>query len=267
MNRALSVVALAGLVVGLSSLASGQTVLTQWNFNSTVGTTTPSTGAGTASLVGGTTATFASGNASGGSTDPVTDATDFGWNTTTYPAATATSGTNETLGVQFLASTLGFQNITVSWDQRHSNTNSRFWAFFYTIDAGATWTRLSVSAANANPGTTPAGGAPANAAGLFGPNGTFSAFDGTVTGAGDDWFNGRSVNLTGIAGVDNNPNFGFRVLASFGDGATYQASSAGVYGGGTARFDMATVSGTLIPTPGAVALLGLGGLVAGRRRR
>ncbi|MCU0688901.1 MAG: hypothetical protein MUE97_04070 [Phycisphaerales bacterium] len=267
MNRALSVVALAGLVVGLSSFASAQTILTQWNFNSTVGTTAPSTGAGTASLVGGATATFASGNASGGSSDPVTDATDFGWNTSTYP--TVVAGTNETVGVQFLASTVGYQDITVSWDQRHSNSNSRFWAFFYTIDAGATWTRLSVSAANANPGITPAGGAPASTAGLFGPAGTFSAFDiANVTGAGDDWFNGRSVNLTGIAGVNNNPNFGFRVLASFGDGTTYLPSGTGNYAGtGTARFDMATVTGTLIPTPGAVALLGLGGLVAGRRRR
>jgi hypothetical protein len=259
--------ALIALVAAAGS--ANAAVVTQFNFNSNpsdantaTGITTPSTGAGSISTIGGVTNIFASGDASGGSTDPnVGD--DSGFQTTSYPSASAG---NETAGIQVFASTVGFTDISVSWDQRHSNTSSRFWAFFYTID-GSSWTRLSLSAANANPGATPSAGAPASTAGLFGGNGTFSAFDGSQTGAGDDWFNGRTVNLTGIAGVANNANFGFRVVSSFGSGSSYVASSGGNYAGtGTARFDMVTVSG-IVPTPGAAALMGIGGLVAARRRR
>lgn len=268
--RLCAIVAAAGMFAS----AVNADIITQWNFNGTSATTipggtaspTPSTGSGTASLIGGTTASYASGIASGGSSDPVTTSpNNFGWGTTTYPAASAA---NETAGVQFLVSTVGYQSITLSWDQRHSNSASRFWAFYYTLDGGTNWTRLNVDASNASAGATPAAGAPASAAGLFGGNGTFSAFDGTVTGAGDDWFNGRSVNLSAIPGADNNANFGFRIVSSFGSGTAYASSSGVAYGaGGTSRFDMVTVNGTVIPTPAAAALLGLGGLAAARRRR
>lgn len=270
MSRKLS----AALTAALSGVAASVTfadVITQWNFNSNpadgntaTGVTTPSTGAGSLSNIGGTTSLFASGDASGGSSDPAAG-DDAGFQTTSYPAASAA---NETAGLQVFASTVGFQDITVSWDQRHSNTVSRYWAFYYTLDGGSNWLRLALDITNANAGTTPAGGNPASAAGLFGPNGTLSAYDGAVSGAGDDWFNGRGVNLTAIPGVANNANFGFRVVSSFGDGTAYLASSGGTYAGsGTSRFDMVTVGGALIPTPGTMALVGLGALVGLRRRR
>lgn len=254
---------------------SAADTITQWTFNgadasSVPGGTaspTPATGTGVASLIGGTTASFASGIASGGSSDPVNSSPpNFGWNVTTWPAATAN---NETAGVQFTASTAGYENISVSWDQRHSNSASRFFAFYYTTD-GTNWTRLSVGPSNATPGVTPVGGNPASTPGLFGNNGTFSAFDGTVTGAGDDWFNGRSVDLSSITGVNDNPNFGFRIVSSFDDGSNYVSSSANAYATtGTSRFDMVTISGTVaIPEPSAAAagLLALSGLIFRRRR-
>jgi len=266
----MSRILVCALVAGLAASAASADVFTQWNFNSNpadaataTGTITPNTGSGTLSSIGLTTNLFASGDASGGSSDPATG-DDSGFQTTTYPAASAN---NETAGLQVLASTVGWENLIVSWDQRHSNTASRFWAFYYTLD-GSAWTRLAVDGTNANPGATPASGAPANTPGLFGGNGTFSAFDGTVTGAGDDWFNQRSVNLSSIAGAADNANFGFRVVSSFGSGSSYVASSGGTYGtSSTSRFDMVTLNGTAIPTPGAFALLGLGGLMAMRRRR
>ncbi|MFN3706583.1 MAG: hypothetical protein ACK4WM_11400, partial [Thermoflexales bacterium] len=52
-------------------LASASSVITQWTFNG--GTTTPAVGSGTASLVGGTTASFAQG---------VGGESNGGWNTT-----------------------------------------------------------------------------------------------------------------------------------------------------------------------------------------
>lgn len=248
------------ILCGIFASAASADVITQWNFNSVTpdanaatGTTTANIGAGTASLFGGTTATFASGDASGGSTDPATG-DDSGWNVTTWPAASAA---NETAGVQFNVSTVGFQNISVSWDQRHSNSASRFVAFFYTTD-GSSYIRLNLDASNATVGVTPAGGNPANLPGLFGGSGTLSAFDGTVTGAGDDWFNGRSVNLSSIAGADNNPNFGFRILSSFGSGTGYVSSSGAAYATtGTWRFDMVTISGvSAVPEPTSMVLLG-----------
>jgi hypothetical protein len=242
-----------------SGVASGDTI-TQWTFNSVpgdantaTGTTAPEIGTGTASLIGGTTASFASGDASGGSSDPnVGD--DSAWNATTWPTLNAN---NETAGVQFLSGTTGFQDIVVSWDQRHSNSASRFFAFYFTTD-GNTWTRLSVDGTNASPGATPAAGNPASTPGLFGANGTFSAFDASVAGAGDDWFNGRSVNLTSIAGVNNNPNFGFQIVSSWDSGTGYSASSGNAYATtGTSRFDMVTVSGTAaIPEPSAATAAG-----------
>lgn len=246
-------------------------VVTQWNFNSSTpdantstGTLTPNIGAGTASLVGGTTSTFASGDASGGSSDP-SAGDDSGLNVTTYPAASAN---NETAGVQFAASTAGFTDIVITFDMRHSNTSSRYFAFYYSTD-GVNFTRLAVSGANGFAGTTPAGGNPASTAGLFGSNGTWSAFDGTVAGAGDDWFNGRGIDLTGVPGVSNNPNFAFRIVSSFDAGSSYAASSGGTYStSGTTRFDMVTING-VVPAPGtaALALLGVGAIAGARRRK
>src|SRR5437667_382801 len=80
-------------------------VIAQWNFNSvppdnskSTGTNVPSYGGGAASLVGGVTATYATGSTN----DPAISADDTGWNTSGYPG----QGTgNETAGVQFNVST------------------------------------------------------------------------------------------------------------------------------------------------------------------
>jgi len=45
---------------------------------------------------------------------------------------------------------------------------------------------------------------------------------------------------------------------------TYDGATGG---GGNARVDNLQINGTLIPAPGSVALIGLAGLMAGRRRR
>lgn len=236
-----------GIVAALTALSSADFnpgTLTQWDFNGSSTATvpggtaspTPSIGAGTASLFGGVSATFASGTANGGSTDPVdTTPSNYAWNTTGYaPQGTENGGR----GVQFNVSTEGWDKIVVSWDQRHSNTSSRFVQFLYTTD-GLNFTNAGLD------------------------NG--GLFEGT---AGDTWFNGRTVDLTSIAGVANNANFAFRVVAAFGPAGGYVASnsSSNYAGTGTWRFDMVTVSGNLVPAPGALALLGLAGLVARRRR-
>jgi predicted extracellular nuclease len=95
------------------------TTIAQWTFEGDV--ITPSSGSGTASLVGGTTASFATGFPSSGR----------GWNTTTYPA----QGTgNKTRGAQFTVSTLNFSSIVFSFNQRHSNTAANTIVVQYSID-------------------------------------------------------------------------------------------------------------------------------------
>jgi len=138
--------------------------------------------------------------------------------------------------VQFNVSTLGYDKIYVKWDQRNSNTGSRWVQFLYTID-GTNFTSSGL-----------AGG------GVFDIN------------LGTTWFNGLTASLGSIAGVADNANFAFRLVAAFGPTGAYEGS-AGNYGtSGTWRLDMVTVGGNIIPSPGALALLGVAGLVTRRRR-
>jgi len=225
-------------LAGIAAVANAD-IITQWNFNSTpsdnssaTGTLDPNIGAGTASLVG-TTGAFGSGDANGGSTDPEggSPTNDSGWQITGFAAQGQDSGNR---GVQFQVSTLGYTNIIVTFDQRHSNTSSRFYDGQYTVD-GTNWVTAVTFEAN----------------------------------AGDTWFNNRTIDLSAVSAANNNANFGVRVVAVFATGTNaYTAStSTSTYAAtGTARFDMVTVNGDVIPTPGAVALAGFGGLLAARRR-
>src|SRR5687768_3150519 len=110
---------LKGLVLATLFLASASNsravVLAEWNFNSvepdgmaTTGTNIVSAGAGTASLIGGTTNIYSTGSPR----DPAADDSD--WNVRTFPVQGAG---NKTAGVQFDVSTLGYERIVVNWEQ------------------------------------------------------------------------------------------------------------------------------------------------------
>jgi hypothetical protein len=212
--------AVAAMAIGSGALAG---IITQWNFEAQM--LNASTGTGLASLVGGTTSTFATGFAGTGT---------FALNTSTYAA----QGTEDrTRGVQFSGSTAGYDSITLTWNERHSNTSANTVAVFASAD-GTNWTEVQVF-----------------------------TFTPAATGTGDTWYQ-RSVTLN--ASYANAANFGFRVLAAFNPGSSgYLASrSTSTYGtSSTLRFDDVTISGNLIPAPGAVALVGLAGLVTTRRRK
>lgn len=208
------------------AFAQAQTTLAQWNFNGTApevvpgGTSAPQTiiGTGIASLVGGTTATFASGTASGGSSDPVvTTPENYGWNITNW----ATSSTeNKQRGVQFQVSTTNYTGITFKFDQRLSNTAANTWVVQYSTN-GTSWTDAQ----------------------------TFT-FEPAATGTGDVWYNTRSVDMTGITAINNQATVFFRIVAAY-DPTTndYRASrSTSSYATtSTSRFDMVTiVAGTTL---------------------
>jgi len=217
----ITILTLSAMAVAGSAHAA---VVTQWTFESQ--TTAPSTGSGSASLVGGTSATFATGFAGSGT---------FAWNTTNYAA----QGTGDrTRGAQFLASTAGYENITLTWNERHSNTSANTVAVQVTTD-GTNWTEVQVF-----------------------------TFTPAATGTGDTWYQ-RSVSLS--AAVADSAGFGFRVLAAFDPTAGQYLASRSTSSYGTAstiRFDDVTISGDaiVVPAPGAVALLGVAGLVGSRRR-
>ncbi|MFN4242668.1 MAG: PEP-CTERM sorting domain-containing protein [Tepidisphaerales bacterium] len=240
MKLASKLVLAAAAVAVSAPLASASVILAQWNFNQSASMPVPNpyptaVGSGTLSLIGGVTVTLASGTANGGSTDPVnTTPPNYGYNVTTFPA----QGTNDrTAGIQALVSTVGYLDIQLRWDQRHSNTAARHVQVQYTID-GVNFTDI-------------------------GP-----LFVGT---AGDTWFNGRSVDFSAVPGVDNNPNFGIRIVSAFDPGlgnAYVPSNSTSTYAsGGTWRFDMLTISGTVIPEPATLGLLAPAVLVLGRRRK
>jgi hypothetical protein len=222
----LNVVAVTLLALLRNAQAS---TIAQWNFNSptpdgspTTGTTAPSAGSGTASLVGTTTATFAMGDLIN---DPA--ATDnSGWSTAGYPAATSPNRG----GVRFDVDTTGYESITISWSQRNSATASRYGRLQYTVD-GSNFTDADVIAITA-----------------------------------DSIFVAETVNLAGIPDVANAPAFGFRIVDEWESAATGSGSAAYVatklgstYGtSGTWRFDMVTVSGTVIAganTPPSISSL------------
>ncbi len=236
MNTSKHLLTLVALLAAGLAGAQAQTI-SLWNFNSnpadgsaSTGTTAPALGLGTASLIGGVTGAFGSGDANGGSSDPFTSSPtdDSGWQTTGYAAPT---GANKSTGVQFSVSTLGYTDIKLSFDVRHSNTSSRYERVQYSLD---------------------------------GIN--FIDSVGFTGAAGDTWFNNRSVDLTGIAGVANNANFAFRIVSEWESTATGSGANAFLASNpsssyatsGTWRFDMVTVSGVMVPEPTALSVAGLG---------
>ncbi len=149
------------------------------------------------------------------------------WGTSSYPV----SGSNKMCGIQFNVSTVGAQNISVSYDSRVSSTASDYERLQYTSD-GISWTDFPAS----------------------------STFNG-VYGSGNGGFQPFTNNLTGFPGADNNPNFGIRIVTEWQSTATYGISTntnylgtannytsgaSGNFAAGTVTYDIVTIWGDAI---------------------
>jgi hypothetical protein len=220
------------LLVVLSALSmstlNAQSHIALWNYNAIVGAPTAPVadlGTGTSSIVGSLVAAAA---ATG--MDPIIN-NGCGIQNGTAPGAwsfTASPGaTNESSGVQYNVSTVGFQNIFFTWDQRCSNTATNTMRVKYTLD-GTIWADFVMTDQN----TTYCNGV------LDG-----GRFQNSAVG---DNYRRVSVNFTSITGANNNANFAVRVLA-----AQYQTTGqfrqtltpASVATSGTWRFDNVSVEG------------------------
>ena len=201
-------------VAHINLVATPSFKLAEWNFNSPAPDNNTATGTTTAS-VGAGEATLLPGNsaafANGAFADPATAGTDnSGWNTTSYPAP----GTSNKLGgAQFTLSSVGYKNLLVTWQQRNSATASKYARLQYTTN-GTTFR-------------------------------DFTAHTMLNTNTGFEFF---QSDLSGVAGVNNNANFAFRIVTEFQSTATgsgladYVPTSPGNYStGGTIRFDMVEV--------------------------
>lgn len=161
-----------------TALSFGQTTITQWNFDAS--NATPNVGTGTITLIGGPTAPVAPNDFPAGN-----PGTGKAMSSENYPAQGTNSGT---AGFRIATSTVGYSGLSISFEQRGSNTGSRWSRYEYTAD-GTNWTALG------NNGGAIINGWPASV-----------------------------VTVALPANADNNPNFAFRIVSIFSPNAFVENS-------------------------------------------
>lgn len=138
---------------------------------------------------------------------------------------------------QFQVDATGYEEISITWDQTSSSTGPRDFDLQWSTD-GINFT-------------------------------TITAYQPLVNGAPNPPWNATTSSplytnsVTGPGNLDGQATVYFRLTQT-----TNIAENGGtVAGTGTDRVDNIIIEGSPVPTPGSFALLGLGGLVAMRRRR
>ncbi len=276
------------LIVGALPQASAQSVITAWTFdNLTSGTANlapaPSFGSGSASSVGmGSTAPapFPTSGATGPDASnidnvPGTDTNNSGSGNNAWQIV-GTNGWNTaaaigTQGAQFNVSTVGFTNISFSFDIEMTSKGEANFQVQYSTNGTSNWQ-------NATSLTAAAATSPATISVLTNTTSTNpSIVSGTyvnvfTSGSNDTWFNGINVNLSSITAANNDANLAFRIVNAATGTSDIVLHNGSVENNtsGNWRLDDVTTSGlTAIPEPSAWALLAgaaaLGVAVVGRR--
>jgi len=205
-----------------------QNTIALWNYNTITGSPAnpiADVGTGTSSAVGSmVVAPAATGM------DPIIN-NGCGAQNGTNPGAwafTANPGaSNESSGVQYNASTIGSQNILITWDQRWSNTATNTVRVKYTLD-GTNWLDFTMTPTNST----------------F-CNGTIDNGRFQNNGVGDQ-YRRISIDFSAITGANNNANFGVRILAAYYQSTTefrQTATPTSIATSGTWRFDNVSIQG------------------------
>ena len=147
----------------------------------------------------------------------------------------AFSSNNWSIGDYYEArvSTLGFNDpISVSWDQARSSTGPAAFELIFSVNGGTTWNFV----ANYTVLQSGGGGAP----------GTWSS----------STYNALYTHSMNLVGAENAAELIVRFRSTVAGAAS-----------GSNRIDNVSIFSTAVPAPGAIALLGVAGLVSGRKRR
>jgi hypothetical protein len=147
-----------------------------------------------------------------------------------------------TQGAQFDVSTLGFENIVLTYNWKATTQGVKHQQVQYTAD-GTNW--VNVGGIQVGP-------------------------------ASESWINDITIDFSSIPAVNDNPLFGVRIVSAYAPDGPSAGQYVNLAGNpinstsGNWRMDAITISGTAVPEPG-VGLLGLAwigfGLMSRRRRR
>jgi len=154
-------------------------------------------------------------------------------NGSTYALSSNTWGVGDYY--QVTVDTRGYGDISVSWDQTRSSTGPSVFDLKMSVDGGANFTTVNAGYSVVQAGAT-----------------------GTGTTSWNTTTNQSGFTTTTIAGSSAADKAS--VIFRFVNTSTVAA-------GGTNRIDNILVTGNAVPAPGALALLGVAGLVGSRRRR
>jgi hypothetical protein len=233
MNKQVSLLSAAVVAMSLSASAGADT-LAQWDFEST----TPADASNIASYPNAIAPAIGIGNASGIHASATTD-----WTTPAGNGSANSFSSNEwAIGdyYQFQTSTIGFENITVSWDQTSSSTGPRDFKLSYSTD-GSIFSDFASYSVRTN--SSPAWS--------------------SSTPTGLDTF---TYDLSTINAIENQTSVYFRLV----DASMVAANGGTVASGGTDRVDNFTISAAPVPEADTYAMLlaglGLVGFMVRRRK-
>jgi hypothetical protein len=156
--------------------------------------------------------------------DPVTyQNTGFAYTTSTYPAQ---NGSCSTHGLQILTSTAGLYDIKLHWFQYAAQGSANRSRLQYTIDS-IVWIDFDANESNSENVFVSSGQA------------VLAGYDNGMFRIYTDWWYRRFVDFSGIPEVNDNPNFGIRIVAAHptGQSSYSQVIGSTYYTASAIRFD------------------------------
>ena len=153
-----------------------------------------------------------------------------------------------TQGAEFDVDTVNYTSIVVTFDLFFTGQAEAKMQAEYTTN-GTDWINATMLTCPSKPSLIQTNADPGSGGSSLTVVGTYLNM--TVTGGG--WFNGMTVDLTGVPGVTNNPNFGIRIVNA-ATGSDCTAPNGGPYNNssGNCRFDNVVVSGKFSGPPAPV---------------